>query len=89
MLTLPSNFDNVAAAEFFDRVRGLDLGQDVELNAAEVSKITTLAVQTLLSVEKTLGQQGKVLKIHNATKDFKDVVTDLGLGDALTRWSVA
>jgi hypothetical protein len=89
MLMLPSNFDNVAAAEIYDRVRTLDLNQDVELNAAEVSKITTLAVQTLLSLEKSLAQQGKALKIQNVTKDFKDVVTDLGLGEALARWSAA
>ncbi len=89
MLALPSNFDNAAAAEFFDRVRGLDLNSDLTINAGEVSKITTLAVQTLLALEKSLQQQGKRLVVENQTSDFKGVVTDLGLGDALTRWSAA
>lgn len=89
MLALPSNFDNAAAAEFFDRVRGLELNNDIILNAGEVSKITTLAVQTLLALEKSLQQQGKRLVVENPSSDFKGVVTDLGLGDVLARWSAA
>ncbi len=89
MITLPADFDAMAAIQFYDVARGEDLSQDLRLNAEGVAKIGTLGVQTLLSLEKTLQQQGKALHVDNASKEFKDVLEELGLGDALKRWGAA
>jgi anti-anti-sigma regulatory factor len=89
MLVLPFDFDNSAAVQFFDQVRALDVSADVTVDAGQVVKISTLAVQTLLALEKSLKDQGHALKVEPATRDFKDTLHDLGLDEALSRWSQA
>ena len=86
MISLPPIFDNNAANGFYDSVRAQDMAQGIELDASQVGRMSSLAVQVLLSLEKSLAQHGKALKVSNASKDFCDIIHDLGLDDSLSRW---
>lgn len=87
MLTIPPIFDNTVASSFYDTVRALDLEQDVTLDGSQIARFSSLAVQVLLSLEKSLQQHGKALHVANPSKDFQDMMKDVGLGEALARWS--
>lgn len=87
MLTIPPIFDNTVASSFYDSVRALDLTNDVTLDGSQISRFSSLALQVLLSLEKSLQLSGKALHIANPSSDFQTMMKDVGLGDALQRWS--
>ncbi len=84
---LTAQFDSNAAVQFFDSAREWPLTEDMTLDAGGVMHITTLAVQTLLSLDTSLRQQGHKLWVINQSKDFTETLTDMGLADILKRWS--
>ncbi len=86
MLAIPPIFDNSVVNSFFDQVRRLDFSQDVTLDGSQAIKVSTLAVQVLLSLEKTLLMNGKALHIDNPTKEFAELMQDLGLAGTFARW---
>jgi anti-anti-sigma regulatory factor len=87
MVALPANFDNVAAVDFYDQLRALPLSEDLHLDAAQTTRISTLGIQLLVSLENSLSQQGHKLVIENANQDFKETLADIGLTDVMKRWS--
>jgi anti-anti-sigma regulatory factor len=89
MHTLPPNFDNVAAVEFFDLARMLETSSEVTLDAAPTTRITTLAIQVLIALENTLQQQGHKLFVANMSDDFRQTLGDIGLSDVVKRWTPA
>lgn len=87
MIPLPASFDNSAAATFCDEVRGIPLTEDAHFLGEGVERISTLAVQVLLSLDIALKQNGHKLIIDKPSKDMVDVFQDIGLGDVLRGWS--
>lgn len=86
MVPLPPQFDNTAAAVFFDILRDVPINESVTLDAAETVQVTTLGIQVLLSFENTLVQQGHRLIMRNMSKDVEAVFAEIGLADVVKRW---
>lgn len=87
MVALPASFDNVAAASFFDAARTFGLDADVTLDGGAVTKLSTLAIQVLISLDISLQQHGHKLLISNPSKEMHEVMQDVGLQDVFKRWS--
>lgn len=87
MVPLPAQFDNAAAAVFFDILRDVPINESVTLDAAETLRVSTLGIQVLLSFENSLQQQGHRLMVRNMSKDVQDMFNDVGLADVVKRWS--
>lgn len=89
MAELPASFDNVAAVQFFDLVHDVPLSSDLTCDASAVSKLSTLAIQLLLSIDISLQQQGYRLIIEKASPEMQSVMNEIGLADVMKRWSGA
>lgn len=89
MVPLPAHFDNAAAAVFFDILRDVPINEPVTMDASELTRITTLGIQVLLSFESSLVQQGYKLVVKNMSKDIEATFAEIGLADVCKRWSGA
>lgn len=71
-------------------IDAVDAGGAVVVDAAAVQRFGTPCAQTLLSAERSLAARGgDCLRLAGASAAFTDAMRDLGLDDALDRWSDA
>lgn len=88
ILALPASLDFADTEALLPTLREAAAGTTVcvlECGAAE--RISTPAVQMLLSLEKTLRQQNGALTLRAPSPALARAFADLGLGENLNRWS--
>ncbi|GLQ06964.1 STAS domain-containing protein [Sneathiella chinensis] len=66
----------------------LALGADVIVDAATVETLTTPCLQVLLSLDKSLTEDGRTLILTNPTPAVTQAFDDLGLEEVLKKWSL-
>lgn len=87
---LPAQLDIRAVEQFFDRLRTIAEEADVAMiDASKVERITTPCVQIVLSLSKTLEENGGRLKLKAASDVFHNAFADLGLTHCIKQWSNA
>lgn len=88
-IELPDECDAEWATAFQeDFLNRAPLPCDIQLNAASVSRMTTVAVQLLLALSKTITAENFHLGIEASSPAFRSAFTDLGLGETLSHWGV-
>ena len=67
----------------------LDAGGPVTIDASAVRQFGTPCAQTLLAAERSVAARGddSFIRLSGASAAFTDAMRDLGLDDALERWS--
>jgi len=90
LVKLPAVIDlsNVSAlkAMLVDQLNSLD---PLAIDCTAVTRITTPAVQVLLSFAKTTAEEGRPPVLHNPSEAFRCAFSELGLQDQLTQWSAS
>lgn len=91
ILDLPSVADIGYAETLCQQLTQICQGNNhhVIIHAGNVERITTPAVQLLLSTDKFLRSEGGNLKVKSPSEVFSNVLQDLGLGSQLKEWSGA
>jgi chemotaxis protein CheX len=80
-LTLPSVFDQLAAAELhIELSNALQRGQSVNLEAQGIERLSTQALQLLVSAQQSFASEGLSLKLNGAQPHILRTIKDSGLG---------
>ena len=90
MVALPAVLDlnNIAAVKAL-LLEQLEKSEDVTIDCSMVTRVTTPAVQILLSYAKTIAIEGRRPQLHNPSEAFRTAFSDLGLQDQLSQWSTS
>jgi len=81
-LALPASLDGAAAPSLAASLLALK-GKATDIDASSVEKISTLAVQVLLSAHRTWIADRVPLRIVTSSDRFNEAVARLGLADTL------
>lgn len=85
---MPDILDLMAVEGLHESLSSLILaGDNITIDCGEVARITTPAVQVLLSFAIDLEQAGHQLKIINVNNVMKEAFKLLGLETFLAKWS--
>ncbi len=97
MSTLETNTENyilpqVLDLNFASELRSmlldkLEKGVNTTIDASNVSRVTTPAVQILLAYSKAINSEGRKPTLHNPSEALKTAFRDLGLDAELSQWS--
>jgi anti-anti-sigma regulatory factor len=63
-------------------------GFQIEIDASEVSRLTTPSIQVLISLLKSCEMAKISIKIISKSDQFSKALTDLGLNSYINKWSV-
>lgn len=87
-LTLDAKLDTRAAAPLRQALLELR-GQDVTLDARDVTQIGALGLQVIRAAAKTWSADGKTLSVTNASIECEDQMTLLGFtSDTISQWEM-
>ena len=88
VLTLPAVLDLNNAAGLKTSLRDrFEKDDAIVIDCSEVTRITTPAVQILLSLGKSIGPEGPTPVFLRPSEAFCSAFRDLGLQDQLSSWS--
>ena len=88
VLALPAVLDLGTAQALRDRfLEACSASEPVVVNAEQVERIGTPAVQVLLSAARTLAVDGRGFSMQRPSQGLCTAFEDLGLIDELKRWS--
>ena len=88
ILTLPAVLDLNSASALRASLRDVfERTETVALDCSQVSRITTPAVQILLSLTKSMDTTGHRPTFITPSEAFRSAFRDLGLQDHLSHWS--
>jgi anti-anti-sigma regulatory factor len=88
-VVLPAFLDAEAAIDVARALREAHAdGAPVRLNAAEVRRVATPAIQVLLAAGRSAQAAGRAFCIDQPTRDVVTAFEDLGLLDELNSWSL-
>ncbi|MEZ5692103.1 MAG: STAS domain-containing protein [Rickettsiales bacterium] len=78
--TLPEIIDTASSEELLSQFRELfAAGNSISVDASKNESITTAGLQLLVSLEKSLVDVGRNLRIEGATDNFTQVAKNMGL----------
>ena len=83
---LPAQVDIASAAQVCNEVKSSCMGNDIAFDASAVDRITTPGVQLLIAASSAAKNRGGALHISNPTKEFSNIVSDLGFSNQLKEW---
>jgi len=89
-LGLPSDLDLPMASPLVESLRhGLAVGQDLEILADGVERISTASIQALLAASRHAQDHGQGFAIVAPSEYLREACRDLGVANWLEEWSRA
>ncbi|PIR39292.1 MAG: hypothetical protein COV35_01895 [Alphaproteobacteria bacterium CG11_big_fil_rev_8_21_14_0_20_39_49] len=87
LLSLPSVLDIRSASSFYDEIKPLsEAGTNLKVNAKDVEKITTPAIQILLASASTVCKKKGSFKIENPSSEMTNAFLVMGLESQFNKW---
>lgn len=83
---LSQMLDLVQATHLRDDMMRLARGEDIQLDAAAVERMSTPCAQVLLATGRAAQASKKSFKIINASETFRTAIADLGLQSEFGKW---
>lgn len=84
-ITLPPTMDITTVQLWHDNLQ--QYSNNISINASAVEKITSPAIQLLVSLYKNIEQSGNHLWIEQQSSAFTEAFRDFGLIALLQKWS--
>jgi len=86
-LKLPDVLDIKSANTFFEEIKSVSkAGTNLVLDAEQLEKITTPAIQILLASCAAVKKKNGSFKMVKFSSDIEDVFTDIGLESQFNEW---
>ena len=86
-ISLPSVLDIRTASSFYDEIKKVaKAGENLVLNANDVEKITTPAIQILLAASVSVCKKKGSFKIKEPSSEMKDAFLIMGLESQFNEW---
>ncbi len=80
-IQLPADLDLAMAGDLYEGLRrALETGDQIEIAADAVERVSTACIQTLLAASRQAGLTGRVLSITDASDVLQEACQSLGLG---------
>jgi len=89
-IRLPEDCDTGWAVEFHAALTGAGaLPLDMVIDGAGVQRVTTPAIQLLLSIARSIGAENGQFSLQNPAPVLRDALTHLGLETLVQEWESA